>query len=107
MRENTFGAYLLQVIRLHDLSQKEAAAMLNLSPQTLSNYILNKRIPDMKTLAHILNVFHMDANKVLQITDADVVLSLSQDEAALVSAYRQLDEQHRDYALKMIQSIPK
>jgi len=105
--EHTFGEYLSKVLQYHNLSQKQAASLLHISPQALSNYILNKRIPDMDTLAHIIRFFHIDANQLFYGTKNIDIQCLSSDEITLLSTYRKLDKKHQSYALAVVKNIPK
>lgn len=102
----TFGECLLEAIQLRRLSQKEAAKMLNLSPQTLNNYILNKRTPDLHTLSHILEVFPMDS-KVFLAHDKKSDHACTQDEIELLRIYRSMKPSQRKFILLMLKEMPK
>lgn len=93
--EFSFGDYLKQTILLSNLSQRQAAKLLHISPQAFHNYIANKRIPDMKTMAHIMQFFHMDANRVFHIQHHHDICQLSEDEIALIQKYRILKTQYQ------------
>lgn len=105
--ELTFGEYLSKVLHYHNLSQKQAAALLHITPQTLSNYILNKRIPDMNTLRHIIRYFHIDANQLFHGSKSIGIANLSHDELELLGVYRDLDERYKEFVLTVIKNIPK
>lgn len=107
MRERSFGAYLYHVIRMKNMTQKEAAKLLHISPQTLNNYILDKRYPDMEMMIHILKVFHLDANRVFQLEKEDASCALSIDEMQLIQLYRSLDLSHQKFVLNVMKVIPK
>lgn len=103
--KKTFGNYLKTVILKNNLTQKEAANLLHVSPQALSNYILDKRMPDMKTMIHIFEVFHLDANQVFQLTGKTVLLNSQEYE--LIHQFRKLDPQHKEFIAHMLLEIPK
>lgn len=107
MKELNFGAYLHQVIRMRNMTQKEAAERLHISPQTLNNYIQNKRLPDMDTLIHILRVFHLDANRIFQLEKGQDFATLDEDEIRLIRMYRSLDLYHREFVLNMLGQMPR
>lgn len=86
----TFIDYLNQAIKRRNLTQKEAAKLIHISPQTLSNYLLHKRTPDLKTMIHIMQVFHMDANRIFQLTPDENAMILEEAERNLIMRYRSL-----------------
>ena len=102
----TFGECLLQAIQIRNLSQKEAAKMLNLSPQTLNNYILNKRTPDLQTLSHILEVFPMEPNEKFR-HDNSYDQASSEEEIELLSIFRQMNLEQQKFILLMLKELPK
>lgn len=104
--EQTFGVYLSKVLHYHNLSQKQAAMLLHISPQSLSNYILDKRLPDMNTMRHIIKFFHIDANQLFYGTKNINFSGLEYDELELLHIYRQLDEKHKHYVMTVIKNIP-
>lgn len=107
MKEQSFGEYLHQVIRIRNMTQKEAAERLHISPQALNNYIQNKRLPDMDTLTRILKVFHLDANRVFHLEDDHGSYALNKDEIHLIQMYRSLDFSHRKFVLSMLGQLPR
>lgn len=104
--ELTFGEYLSKVLHYHNLSQKQAAMLLHISPQTLSNYILDKRIPDMNTLRHIIRYFHIDANQLFYGSKNIDIPCLTNDELKLLGMYRQFDEKYKRYVFAVVKNIP-
>lgn len=104
--EQSFGVYLAKVLRYHNLNQKQAAMMLHISPQSLNNYILDKRLPDMNTMKHIIKYFHIDANHLFYETKDLEFSQLGFDEIELLNLYRQLDEKHKHYVIAVIKNIP-
>lgn len=105
--ELSFGEYLSKVLCYHNLTQKQAAALLHISPQALSNYILDKRVPSMETVCHIVRYFHIDANQLFYGSTHIGIQSLTYDELEMLKRYRRLDQKHKSYALAMIKNIPE
>ena len=52
-----------------DLLQKNVAAELNISSNTLSNYERDERIPDHTTLIQLANIYHVNIDYLLGNTD--------------------------------------
>lgn len=105
--EMTFGEFLLQAIQLRNLTQKEAARQLNISPQALNNYILNKRTPDLHTLVHILEVFSLTAEVLFPHDQHDVNETLTAEEKELLQVFRQLKPKQRQFILHMLKELPQ
>lgn len=102
------GDMIRSAIDMKDMSQKEAAEALNISPQALSSYIRNTRSPDIETLRHIMQFFNMDANVTLQLhTNLKAKMMMDYKEEILIRNFRDLDEEHQNFALFILQNMPK
>ena len=55
MKKKGFGEYLNQQIHMRNMTQKEVAELLHVSPQTVNNYVLNKRVPDLDMIIQMKN----------------------------------------------------
>lgn len=53
---------------LKKLSQEEAAELIGVSVDTLSNYERGKTFPDVKTLKHIEEVYEVSYNQLIFLT---------------------------------------
>lgn len=102
------GDHILSAIEMANMSQKDAAIALNVSPQALNNYVHNKRTPDVDTLCYIMRYFHMDANVVLNIKqDVNIPILNSAEESKLIREFRSLDEEHKEFAKFVVSKMPK
>lgn len=63
--EKVFTKTLKNLIVGRSLSQKSAADNLNISPQTMSNYLLGKSFPDAETLISISKYFNVSIDYLL------------------------------------------
>ena len=61
-----FGEIIKKAIEKHNLKQKDVAEDLNISPQTLSHYINNKRLPQIDCFFDMMNL--LDLNEVFIAT---------------------------------------
>lgn len=101
------GDFILSAIEMKNMTQKEAAEALNLAPQTLNSYVMNKRVPDMDTLTAIMRFLNMDANRTLGLDPDTTNLITSKDEAIIIRNYRLLDEEHKAFVTFMLTKLPK
>ncbi len=84
-------------------TQKKVAEELNISPQTLSNYINDKTIPDIETLIKMADYFKTTVDSIIghevpymldksslsneQIKLIDKIINLSREQCMMVDAY--------------------
>ena len=84
-------------------TQKKVAEELNISPQTLSNYINDKTIPDIETLIKIADYFKTTVDSIIghevpylldksrltneQIEVINKVIDLSREQCMMLDAY--------------------
>ncbi|MCI8541472.1 MAG: helix-turn-helix transcriptional regulator [Erysipelotrichaceae bacterium] len=103
MKKKGFGEYLNQQIHMRNMTQKEVAELLHVSPQTVNNYVLNKRVPDLDMIIQIIDLFHMDINKVFHLSKkAHTILPLSKSETKLIRFFRIMDKKSQQYFLQAI-----
>lgn len=94
MEKNMIGKYLRALRRRRGMSQQELALALGVSKQTISNWEVGRKVPRMKAIEKIANVFGVSRNsipaglpvemleqegredrKVVDLTDRDVRLT--------------------------------
>ena len=56
---------LQELLDEHQLTQKEAAQRLNISPNTLNGYVRGNREPDLNMLTKIADLFEVSADYLL------------------------------------------
>lgn len=59
------GDNLKELIEQHDMTQKQLARKLDITPAALGNYIRNNREPDYSTLIRIADYFHVSIDFLL------------------------------------------
>lgn len=91
------GDILKDLLDKHDMSQKEFAQILNITPAALGNYIHNTREPDYKTLLCIAEYFDVSTDFLLNHRS---ITSLSHDEEALLHIFRLLTPAQKEFYLE-------
>lgn len=90
-----FGDILRMLLEEKDISQKEMAESLNISPSTLGNYIRNLRQPDYETLCKIASYFSVSTDYLLDYHGGAAASPLEDD---LIRVFRNLTpEQQKIY----------
>lgn len=75
--------------------QSDLAARLNTKPQTVSHYEKGDRGLDVETIFRLCDIFDVTADYLLGRSDV-AQPALSDEEAQLVAAFRQADEDAKD-----------
>ena len=101
-----FGALLRGLLEERELSQKQLASDLNISPSTVGNYIQNTREPDFNSLRRIAEYFGVTCDYLLGCTSGSEE-RLSGEERELLRIFRALDGESRDLMLEQGRAILK
>ncbi len=92
-----FGELLKQLLDLNDMTQKQLANALDLSPSALGNYIQGTREPDFHTLIRIADYFHVTTDFLLNHREGE---KISSDEELLLHIFRCLTAEQREFYLE-------
>lgn len=92
-----FGNILRELLEQHNMSQKEFAQILNITPAALGNYIHNTREPDYKILLRIAEYFDVSTDFLL---NHHITASLSHDEEILLHVFRSLTPDQKEFYLE-------
>lgn len=104
----------LRMLRaMHRLTQTHLSALLNISRQAYSNYETNKRTPDLDSLIHIAQIYHITLDELVNQNIGHVIseqkgpylpalaiqtsdtLYLTEEEADLIMDYRCASPENR------------
>ena len=91
------GTTLKKLLEQHNISQKDLARDLFITPSTLGNYIQNTREPDYQTLIKIADYFHVTIDFLLE---HDVDRHLTQEEILLINTFRSLTDDQKEFYLE-------
>lgn len=72
MNNNRFGETLRMLRKQKNMSQKQVALELNITPQTYSNYECGKRFPSPDMLRRIIDFYQVSADYLLAVDTAAV-----------------------------------
>ena len=91
------GEIIKELLEQHEITQKQLAESLDMSPSALGNYIQCRREPDYHTLICIADFFHVTTDYLL---DHSAASSLSHEEELLIHIFRSLSEDQREFYLE-------
>lgn len=92
-----FGKLLKELLSIHNLTQKQLAAALDLSPSALGNYIQGSREPDFETLIRIADYFQVTTDFLL---GHSIEPPVSQEEKLLLHIFRRLTNDQQEFYLE-------
>lgn len=98
------GSLIKEAITMNNLTQKEAAKKLNISPQSLSMYVNDHRTPDLQCFIAMINTFHINFDLLVKMGD---VLSLSSKDILLYFAINELSNSEKEKLFIMITILKK
>ena len=79
MEKNMIGKYLRDLRRRRGMSQKELALALGVSKQTISNWEVGRKVPRMKAVEKIANIFGVSRNSILAGLPVEMLEQEGQD----------------------------
>lgn len=91
------GEVIKELLEQHNITQKQLAEALGISPSALGNYIQCRREPDYNTLICISDFFHVTTDYLL---DHSVASALSHNEELLIHIFRSLSEEQKEFYLE-------
>lgn len=86
----------------HGLSQREIAEAVGVSQQSVNKYENHAVEPDIATLIALADFFHTSVDYLIGHTEIDHIIEpvspsdLNEEEAALISQWRRLNEKERE-----------
>lgn len=94
----SLGENLRDILEQHNLTQKELATKLAITPSALGNYIQGTREPDYSTLIKIADYFHVTTDFLLgHKVDAN---TLTHSEELLLHLFRTLNKEQQEFYLE-------
>lgn len=91
------GDNLKKLIEQHDMTQKQLAQKLDITPAALGNYIHSIREPDYNTLIRIADFFHVSTDFLLShYVDSQI----TQEEEILLHIFRSLSVEQQEFYLE-------
>ena len=92
------GDILRELLEQHNMTQKQFAQELDITPAALGNYIRNVREPDYHTLIRIADFFNVSIDFLLNHNIE--MRKTTHDEDILLNIFRSLSVEQRDLYLE-------
>lgn len=91
------GDNIKELLEQHDMTQRQLAEALDITPAALGNYIRNVREPDYNTLVRIADYFHVSTDFLLNhYTD----FQITHEEEILLHLFRSLSDEQKEFYLE-------
>lgn len=94
----SLGENLRDILDQHNLTQKELATKLSITPSALGNYIQGTREPDYNTLIRLADYFHVTTDFLLGHKVKEDTLTHS--EKLLLHLFRTLNREQQEFYLE-------
>ncbi len=96
------GEILKELLNLHNMTQKQLAQALALSPSALGNYIQGTREPDYGTLIRIADYFQVSTDYLLghSVNTEGSQKKAAHREEHLLNIFRSLTSEQQDFYLE-------
>ena len=91
------GDNLKKLLEQHDMTQKQLAKELDITPAALGNYIHNIREPDYDTLIRIADFFHVSIDFLL---GHSIDSQITHEEEVLLHIFRSLSTDQKEFYLE-------
>ena len=91
------GDILKELIEQHDMTQRQLAQKLDITPAALGNYIRNIREPDYNTLIRIADFFHVSTDFLL---NHKIDSQTTHEEELLLHIFRSLSIDQKELYLE-------
>lgn len=91
--EIKLGPLIKEAIALNNITQKEAARKLNISPQSLSMYVNNHRMPDIASFISMINTLDINLGMLIKMRD---IFSTNSKDVLLMYAIREMNDNEKE-----------
>lgn len=91
------GDNIKELLEQHDMTQKQLAEALDITPATLGNYIRNIREPDYNTLVRIADYFCVSTDFLLNHC---IGFQITHEEEILLHLFRSLSAEQKEFYLE-------
>lgn len=100
-----FGERLKQALEQKDITQKKFAIKMNVSESAISDYVNNRRLPNIILIEDFAKELGVSVDYLLDYHPNPDSVALSPDEAELIKALRTLPKDKRDVLVTLIEML--
>lgn len=101
----TFGERLKEVLAQKDFTQKKFAAKLNISESAISDYVNNRRLPNIILICDFAKELGVSVDYLLDYQPHSDSVTLSPAESELIKALRTLPKEKRAVLVSLIEML--
>lgn len=107
MARKAFPGILSEFMSRNNLTQTDIAKKLNVSKQTVSDWVNGKKFPRVDKMQELANIFGVLMSNMYTYSEKNIidpVESFSDDEKQLIYLYRGAENAAQQYALEMLKN---
>lgn len=105
VQDKEIGHKLKEGMEINNVSGKELARMINVSPSTISNYLSGIRSPDTQTLLRLCDILHLDIYELFGLENIHFIIQ-NQHCKKILSVLKQFDsEEEIDNFLNVMEKL--
>lgn len=100
-----FGDKLREVMEQKEIMQKDMAKKLNISRSSISDFITNRRLPNIMLVRDIAEELGVSVDYLLDYQPDPDSLAVSPKEAAMIDTFRRLPKEKQEVLLSLIEML--
>lgn len=100
-----FGDKLREVMEQKEIMQKDMAKKLNISRSSISDFITNRRLPNIMLVRDIAKELNGSVDYLLDYQPDPDSLAVSPKEAAMIDTFRRLPKEKQEVLLSLIEML--
>ncbi len=101
----TFGEKLKEVLDQKDITQKKFAAKVNISESAISDYVNNRRLPNIILICDFAKELGVSVDYLLDYKPNSDSIALSPTELELIKTLRTLPKEKQDLLISLIDML--
>ena len=101
------GDIIQAQLTMKNMTQTDLAKKINIGQRSISNYVNNKSLPDLETLAKICNILEIDIYTILGTKqyDNEALFIRDKNECMFLTMYRSLPDHIKAHFMQSILTL--
>lgn len=101
------GDIIQAQLTMKNMTQTDLAKKINIGQRSISNYVNNKSMPDLETLAKICNILEIDIYTILGTKqyDNEALFIRDKNECMFLTMYRSLPDHKKAHFMQSILTL--
>lgn len=101
----TFGDKLREIFEQKEIMQKDIAKKLNISRSSISDFITNRRLPNIMLVRDIAKELNVSVDYLLDYQPDPKSVTTSPKEAAILEKFRKLSKEKQEVLISLLEML--